>query len=291
MKLTLMIVGLAFTLIGLCSFSYFVGISSAVGGLVNSEAVVTDGRSRKISEPPKRLCSHKIIEIETDKDLASLGDTIILTSKVKNTNTNDWFGALEEVIDEYLLDYSDRESTVRSAESLIEYLSYFISDSENLEIIGMKYDPPSGTRPNGVPNSGRLYKPYGCPGLTLDQCIKLVKDTARKNKDKCLISGFPHGNFEFIPIRNEVWIRNGESNTLQWQVVPKSIGEQFIEMNDGLELFTKRLVVTDSTGFPNWMQGAWTLILLILGPTITIPWWYDRIRELRNNSKRKKLGT
>jgi len=290
MKLTFMILGVAFTLVGLCSLSYFVGISSVMGGLTNSGTIVTDGRSRSVSQPPKRLCSHKIIDMKTDKNIASLGDTIILTSKVKNTNTIDWYGTLEEVIAEYLNDYSDRSKEERTSASLIDYLNYFITDSENLEIIELKPYSPTGTRTDGVPNDDGWPKPYGCPGLALDQCIDLIRKIAKKNKNKCKLSGYPIGNFTFTPIKNDVWTKNGETNILQWQAVPKSIGQQFISMKDEGFKHTKRIVVTDSTGFPTWMQGLWTFVLLIFGPAITLPWWYDRFKSSKSNKNRRKLG-
>jgi hypothetical protein len=81
----------------------------------------------------------------------------------------------------------------------------------------------------------------------------------------------------------KVTLAPGAASTLVWVIAPKEPGNFTIVVSSGFEHRALGVSVRTVLGLSARLAGALTLLGLVVGPAITIPWWLDQWRKWRVN--------
>jgi hypothetical protein len=97
-------------------------------------------------------------------------------------------------------------------------------------------------------------------------------------------------NFDISPTDDSrtVDVPPAQSVTIVWILSPRKSGSFQVAVTAGLDSAVVGLTVTDVLGLTPQQAKILSLVATFLGPMLTAPWWYDRIKESRAKKTAKK---
>lgn len=95
--------------------------------------------------------------------------------------------------------------------------------------------------------------------------------------------------FDISPSREEQKISVPASNkgSLSWILTPRKTGTFEVSVSDILNTKILGITVTNVFGLSTTSAKIFSLIGTLLGPMITVPWWWDRWFQRRDKSAKK----
>ena len=90
-------------------------------------------------------------------------------------------------------------------------------------------------------------------------------------------------NFDISPTADSrtVAVPPAQSVTIVWILSPRKSGSFQVAVTAGLDSVVIGLTVTDVLGLTPQQAKILSMVAAFLGPMLTAPWWYERIKEAR----------
>jgi hypothetical protein len=97
-------------------------------------------------------------------------------------------------------------------------------------------------------------------------------------------------NFDISPTDDSrtVNVPPAQSVTVVWILSPRKSGSFQVAVTAGLDSAVVGLTVTNVLGLTPQQAKILSLVATFLGPMLTAPWWYDRLKEARTKKTAQK---
>jgi hypothetical protein len=97
-------------------------------------------------------------------------------------------------------------------------------------------------------------------------------------------------NFDISPTDDDrtVNVPPAQSVTIVWILSPRKSGSFQVAVTAGLDSAVVGLTVTDVLGLTPQQAKILSMFATFLGPILTAPWWYDRLKEARTKKTAQK---
>lgn len=87
--------------------------------------------------------------------------------------------------------------------------------------------------------------------------------------------------FDFSPAREEqkINLKSNDSGSLSWILTPRKTGTYDLAISDMIDTKIFGITVTNMFGLPAIYAKIFSMVGGILGPMLTVPWWWDRWQQ------------
>jgi hypothetical protein len=109
----------------------------------------------------------------------------------------------------------------------------------------------------------------------------VIKATNKAEKECQSIISLHAPGFDISPSKEEqnVKLPTQAKGSLSWIITPRRTGTYELAISDIINTKVFGITVTNTFGLSTFQAKTFSIIGSLFGPMLTIPWWYERIRQ------------